>query len=217
MNKNSTLGIVVIVVVIILIWFCLGREKFMPERGTSMQSLADNAYARYQLPDYRVKANYGFGKREDYHPSTLCRMQCRYETGSGRNAVCVDQCMRQQTGREYSVPCSEDKDCPKGDICVTGGPYSGIPNKGECMDPREPFSMDTIENFASPVTCYPGDFFNEVAGKCEPRFQGSSSAWAVNHIPPPERPEVWIPGATTPCYGVGTTDPYDIKTDVTIY
>jgi len=219
MNGNSTFGVLVVVVLIVLVvWACVSRgEKFMPERGTSMYSLGDNAYARYQLPDYSENVNYGFGLREDYHPHTLCKMKCRYETGSGRNAVCIDQCMREQTGRDYSVSCSKDDDCPHGDICVMGGAYSGMSHKGECMDPREPFEMDTVEGFASPVTCYPGDYFNESAGRCEPRFQGPSSAWAIHHQPQPEHPEVWIPGATTPGYGVGTTDPYDVPTDVTIY
>ncbi len=136
---------------------------------------------------------------------------------------------------QAGVSCTKDSHCPKDDICVLGGAYSGSSHKGQCMDPREPFDLGAegatysqlhedemaglklVEGFASPVTCYPSDFFNEVSGKCEPRFQGSSSAWAVHHQLQPERPEVWIPGATTPCYGVGQTDPFDVKTNVTIY
>jgi len=235
MNGNSTFGVLVVIVLIVLvIWACVARgEGFMPERGTVMYSLGDNAYGRQQLPDY--SEDVGYNLRENYHPWYQCKMQCQYETGAGRNAVCVDQCMREQTGREYRVECAKDDDCPGGDICVLGGPYSGMSHKGQCLDPREPFDLGDAgssygqlhademkglklkENLYLPVTCPPSDFFEENAGKCEPRFQGQSSAWAVHHQPPVERPEVWLPGSITPGYGVGQTDPFNVKTNVTIY
>ncbi len=100
------------------------------------------------------------------------------------------------------ISCTKNSHCSKGDICVTAGAYTGS-HVGTCMNPREPF--------ASPVSCSPGNFFNEVAGRCEPIFQGPMGPQ------PLQRPEVWIPGSVTPGYGVGLTDPFDVKTNYTIY
>ena len=180
-----------------------------------MQSLADNAYSRYQLPDYSENVRYQLG-REDYHPRLQCEMKCRYEKGQAQRAVCIDQCLREETGSSQGVPCAKDEDCPRSDICVMGGPYSGMADRGECMDPYEPFTMEE-EYEDGRTTCAPGKFYDASAQRCEPRFQGPSSAWAVNHPRHLQRPEVWIPGATTCGYGVGDNDPFDVKTDVTIY
>ena len=230
--NNSNL-IIIVVLVILAIWawnHCQSGESFAPPRGASMRSLADNAYSRKQLPDYTEDVTYDL--REDYHPHTLCKMQCRYATGNSANRICIDQCISAKTGIQRGVSCSKDSHCAKGDICVMGGAYSGMADRGECMDPREPFQpekvyaqlhedemkgLKLVENFGTPITCNPTDFFDEAAGKCEARFQGPSSAWAVHHQRHIQHPEVWIPGSTTPGYGVGLTDPYDVKTNVTIY
>jgi len=219
MNGNSTVVIVIVVVLILLaIWHCHSShaESYAPQLGTILYSLKDNAYSKHQLPDFSENVKYDINSREHYHPHTLCKMKCRNETGTGANAVCVAQCMGQQSGTDRGISCSKTEDCPNGDICVTGGAYSGMPDDGVCMDPRESFNYGETEP-GYPITCFPGDFFNEYAGRCEPRYQGSSSAWAVRHQPQPEHPEVSIPGATTPAYGVGQTDPLDVPTDVTVY
>ncbi len=58
-------------------------------------------------------------------------------------------------------------------------------------------------------TNFPEQFFNEAAGRCEPRFQGSSSAAAVMAARPGPPPDVMIPGTVLPGYGVGLTDPFN--------
>jgi hypothetical protein len=75
-----------------------------------------------------------------------------------------------------------------------------------------------IENYGygEAETCPPGKYWNFYANKCQPIFQGKSSAWYINHQKPDADPEVSIPGTTLPGFGVGKRDPMDKPTNVVI-
>lgn len=203
--------ILVIILAIIIVWAwsscslkCTYEESFTPKRGASDYILGDNAYGRLQLPDYSENVRYPI--KEGFHPYHDCVAKCSNVTGSGLHAKCIQSCVAGQISPgNRGVPCTSDDDCGGNDICVLGGPYTGSSHKGECMNPREPFRF----------SCYPGYFLNELTGECEPRWQGKSSA--SYHPPPVRGPMITIPGSTTPQYGVGLTDPFDQKTNTTIY
>lgn len=95
--------------------------------------------------------------------------------------------------------------CPKGTIRVS--PTQCVPDK---YDPLVPLVPPGKEGFSLPKTCSPESFFNEVAGRCEPRFQGVASARAVMMDRPGPAPDVSLPGSTMPGFGVGYMDPVNV-------
>ena len=91
----------------------------------------------------------------------------------------------------------------------SGRPVGRPPLQGSCGQP-----YGTKENFALPQTCLPGQYFNEAAGACQPRFQGVSSALAVHMARPGNAPDISLPGSTFLEYGVGYMDPVDVPIQI---
>ena len=192
--------IVLLVVVIVWAWAscslkCTYEEGFTSKRGASKYILADNVYGRQQLPDYSEKVKFDIGENHPYY-----KYVSKCSKGSPSHGKYISD-VASKIDTSHAKRCTSHHDCPKGDICVLGGAYSGSPHKGSCMDPLEPFQF----------SCYPGYYFENTTDRCEPRWQEHK------HLEPPRGPIVSIPGSTSCQYGVGITDPYDKKTDVTIY
>ena len=220
------------------------RDNYAAPRGASDYALKDNTYGYRQLPSFVRKWNYNipqYGEsddesdREDYTATYDCDQKCRTIAGNTPYHVCMDKCITNDAFSSESdyhpTPCDSHDDCGNTEICVRGGAYSGSPDSGFCMSDNEP-GMEEIrashmamsashipnakENFAHAESCTPSMFFNEVAGKCQPRFQGVASAWGGMLNPPTPPPKVSIPGPTRFGYGVGINDPLAQMTNVQI-
>lgn len=166
--------------------------------------LKDNAYSNTLLPTYSRKGGW---------PIPLPKSKENYDK-LPRN---LKDSMLQMTKK-----CSSVADCSKGQICVEPSYYGGGQH-GYCMYSNEPgiprdllasvrAKKESKENFShfQQRPCPPSNFFNESVGQCQPIFQGSSTAKAINSIRPAPPPYVSLPGTTFPGYGSGATDPVDV-------
>ncbi len=225
--KMNGLGLIILIIAIIVGIYafnscklsCTQRDGYTP-RGAVHHALLDNFNARTTLPSFDVKYPIHLESlmkdemtRENYHGRTGCEMHCRNEIGNTPRSLCINRCIAANIGEASDVDtCYHNLHCGADEICVKGGPYSGLIG-GLCMNANEP---GVIESFAAAITCAPEEFFNEVAGRCEPRFQGSSSAYAVMHPRALPDPIVTIPGSVRRGFGVGRRDPKSIITDYII-
>ncbi len=169
-------------------------------------------------------------QREDYTDMFKCNKKCTYVMGATPRSKCIQNCMKSALGmtamQKMTQKCTSDDDCGPGQLCIKPGPYTGG-SHGYCMSDNEPGiprmtikrGYDSVmyinrENFALPRTCTPEHYFNEVRGRCEPRFQGVSSASAVWTSYPAPAPDVSLPGTTMSGYGVGYMDPVNVPVPI---
>lgn len=162
-------------------------------------------------------------------PQAQCIQDCMVQGMLGASSM-----------NQMDVRCQSDGDCFGEDsVCVSPSYYGGGKH-GYCMYTNNPgiprHTLPSLrreyenirssregmshkehmhhEGFTLPKTCPPEQFFNEAAGRCEPRFQGVSSARAVHMAKPGPPPDVSLSGSTFPGYGIGLRDPVDIPLQV---
>jgi len=230
--KLSSTAVVVIVLFVIVGFFAFSRCKMscstkegLSHRLTTTNLLKAHAYERGYKTPYTQKWDYDLGQRENYTDAFMCNEYCNNVMGATPNAQCQQDCMNASLGttamQRMTEKCSSDDDCGPGKLCVSPGAYTGG-SHGYCMSDNEPgiprMTLPSLrmekENFALPRTCSPEHFFNEVAGRCEPRFQGVASARAVRLDRPGPAPDVSLRGSTMPGFGVGTMDPVNVPVHI---
>jgi hypothetical protein len=210
---NTLLFIILIGTLFVLFMTCYGRFKEgLSHRLTTTRVLEDNTYGKSILPDYTQKWDYGIGDEqvESYTPSHDCRQECRY---SKNDDVCYQQCMNAKmmlgNQRPLRQECEHDDHCGSHEVCVKSAPYTGG-HIGYCMNELSP-GVPQKENFAHSGRCDIGYFFNEATNSCQPRFQTAMMTHPIT-----AGPRVSIPGSTLQNYGVGTIDPANISTSVSL-
>ncbi len=233
-------GVFVVVIILVLsrcTFKCGGVTEGMSHRVPTTRVLLDNTYGRKQLPDYSLKWDYQGVEPDTVEKYTLdheCRARCQNVMGNTPNEDCYQACMNSILTKSPSMnimtrSCNTKDDCDERELCVSPSYYGGS-ERGYCMSDNEPGIMridipslreregmshlkngcGDIESFGYPQTCIPEYYFNEWTDKCEPRFQGSSSAFAIQHSKPGPPPLVSLPGSTFPGYGVGYMDPVNV-------
>ena len=224
---------VILAIVIVFIFAkcklsCSGTRENLSHRLTTNYVLEDNAYGKSSLRSYNQPWNFELeGESENYTDIFQCNKMCKNVKGATPKSNCIENCMANNIGNLGSnqvtfKPCQSYRDCNGDELCIESGPYSGS-QSGYCVNPLEPgiprqyipslregYTQNMRNPYAPPQTCSPYDFFNESAGRCEPRFQGVASAMAVHLQKPGPEPIVTLPGTTFPGYGVGISDPMNV-------
>jgi len=222
MNKIQTLYLIIAAIIIIGIvgysrcsLSCSQREG-LSHRVPTTRVLLDNAYGKKPLPTYSENWPMVLDKREHFHDMHKCHQKCKNVQGVGQHAKCIKHCAEASlSGYSDVASCMDDRDCRSDQLCITPGAYTGT-KTGVCMnenDPGVPTREKYTEQFGRSGSCRPSYFYNDNVNRCQPMFQGVSSAKYIKHhekAGPP--PTVSLPGPTRLGYGVGFTDPVDIPT-----
>ena len=220
--NGVTLGVAAVLffvaIAFALVWIFKGEN----EEKYRQFVLKDNAYGFSNLPSYSRKGGWPIPL-----PDPDKDHKENYKGFKNTPAYFQGKLLTAPIYPEHQAKkvCSSNDECHKGQVCIEPSYYGGG-DHGYCMytnDPgiprsflpslRDKVSQSQKESFKFPSglqRCAPGYFFNDYVNQCQPIFQGSSTAKAINSLKPAPPPDVYLPGTTFPGYGVGYTDPLNV-------